>query len=97
MKQQGLLACIKQRRDEDTEMKEGGGVDGCTLILRVPLSHVLTILAELLSASNNTSLKLLSGCEYLSHPSKLRSVLLNAAIHMVNVCQRMVLRSVHHT
>jgi hypothetical protein len=39
MKQQGLLACIKQRRDEDTELKEGGGVDGCTLILRVPLSH----------------------------------------------------------
>jgi len=31
-------------------------------------------LAELLSASNNTSLKLLSGCECLSHPSKLCSV-----------------------
>jgi hypothetical protein len=26
MKQQGLLACIKQRRDEDTKLKEGGGI-----------------------------------------------------------------------
>jgi len=30
MKQQGLLACIRQRRDEDTKLKEGGGVvDSC--------------------------------------------------------------------
>ena len=36
MKQQGLLACIRQRRDEDTKLKEGGGVvDSCPVIFWV--------------------------------------------------------------